>query len=690
MAFDAFLSELRRRRVFRVLGVYIVGSWVVVQVTATIFPILEFPDWAARLVVISAVIGFPIAFVLSWFFDLTPAGIRRTTHNTPRAARAVAGLVFTIILFAATAFGINEARKLRSAGLAIHAGAVRHITRTAGLELDPALSPDGKLIAYVAGPPGEMRVYVQPTAGGRSIAVAEELVHNQRSPQWSPDGTQLLFQAGGREVVNAADQSPFDAAARIYTVPALGGTPRRLDTGTGAISGAWSRDGRRIAFVEANGIYGVAIRIASLDPSEPPRRVVDVAEAHALTWSPNGDMLAFVTNNPRFGLGTAHLGNDAPSTIWTVTLKDAALHRITSGAFLDVSPVWMPDSRALVFVSNRDGARDIYSVRIDRDGNATGDVERITSGLSAHGISISQNGRWLAYSSFTNYSHIWAVPIPTSGVASLRDARQLTFGNETIEGLALSPDGKWLAYDSNRSGNGDIWKVATAGGTPQQLTTSASGDYVQDFSPDGRELSYHSIRGGVRHVFIMNDDGTGVQQLTTGAVNGANPEFSADGNAIIYDVWDSAPRGMWRLTRARRGARWSAPEPFIANGTDPSSSPDGRWIAYVADGGVHVVPVTGGRARVLVRSSNPAEVPEPDFVYWSRDSRTVFFKAYDDQYRSSIWSVPLAGGRPRLLLQFKDLTRPSQRREFAVDDKMLYFTIAEPESDVWLMELASR
>ena len=71
-------KELRRRRVFRVMGLYIVGAWLVLQVAATFFPAWGIPDEGLRYLIVAAVIGFPIAIVFGWFFDVTPEGIRRT------------------------------------------------------------------------------------------------------------------------------------------------------------------------------------------------------------------------------------------------------------------------------------------------------------------------------------------------------------------------------------------------------------------------------------------------------------------------------------------------------------------------------------------------------------------------------------------------------------------------------------
>jgi adenylate cyclase len=74
-----FFSELRRRRVLRVLGGYAIAAWLVVEAYTTVHPILfEGYEWTDRVVVILALLGFPIVFTLSWIFDITPDGVRRT------------------------------------------------------------------------------------------------------------------------------------------------------------------------------------------------------------------------------------------------------------------------------------------------------------------------------------------------------------------------------------------------------------------------------------------------------------------------------------------------------------------------------------------------------------------------------------------------------------------------------------
>ena len=69
---NALVSELRHRRVFRVAAIYGVAAWVFIEVTSTIFSILLLPAWLMRVVVVCAVLGFPLALALSWAFDITP------------------------------------------------------------------------------------------------------------------------------------------------------------------------------------------------------------------------------------------------------------------------------------------------------------------------------------------------------------------------------------------------------------------------------------------------------------------------------------------------------------------------------------------------------------------------------------------------------------------------------------------
>ena len=73
-----FFSELKRRNVYKVAIAYAIVAWLLMQIATQVFPFLEIPNWAIRLVIMLIVIGFPIALVIAWAFELTPEGLKRT------------------------------------------------------------------------------------------------------------------------------------------------------------------------------------------------------------------------------------------------------------------------------------------------------------------------------------------------------------------------------------------------------------------------------------------------------------------------------------------------------------------------------------------------------------------------------------------------------------------------------------
>src|SRR6266496_4372621 len=110
-----FFAELKRRNVYKVAVAYAIVGWLLVQIATQVFPIFEIPNWAGRLVVLLLILGFPVALIFSWAFEITPEGIKREseidpstsiTHSTGRkilaftavaAAIASALLVFQLI-----------------------------------------------------------------------------------------------------------------------------------------------------------------------------------------------------------------------------------------------------------------------------------------------------------------------------------------------------------------------------------------------------------------------------------------------------------------------------------------------------------------------------------------------------------------------------------------------------------------
>ena len=118
---------------------------------------------------------------------------------------------------------------------------------------------------------------------------------------------------------------------------------------------------------------------------------------------------------------------------------------------------------------------------------------------------------------------------------------------------------------------------------------------------------------------------------------------------------------------------------FSGDSAQPRWSPDGRTIAYISVAhGLFAMTPDGKDRRQLVTSTPDFR---PQFIAWSHDSRTIYFRAYDRRYVGNLWSIPAAGGTPKQLVRFDS---PS-RFEFATDDKQFFFTKSERQSDIWIL-----
>ena len=636
--------------------------------------------------------------------DLLPVldGMSGTeTAPAPPRAPAIRAAVLPVLGAAAIAGTIGiawYATTTPEAPETLAIGRIARITSEPGLEIDPAIAPDGRTIAYAAGAIGSMRIYLQQITGGRRTPLTEQgVAEGQRWPQWSPDGARLTFQ-GGPQRLNQRSKSE---AGSIYQAAALGGIPTRLFgslPGGLAIGPSWSPDNAAIVFASANGLYTVAA-----GGQGAPRLLIQGTGLHSPRWSPDRSKVAYVKGGETFTFGEEMLGNVSNSAIAIFVPATGETARVTGGDWLDTNPLWMPDNRTLMFISSRGGGRDVYTLRLTPAGQPEGEPRRLTSGLNAHGISLSGDAKLLAYSAYSPTANIWSIPIPEAGVASIADAQQLTFGNEKIEKLAISPDGKWLAYDSDRNGQADIWKVPLGGGpspelsagAAEQVTRSRNHEFVNGWSPDGREIVFHSIREQThRDVLVVTADGTRTDVVINTPAEEQHAAWGPDGNTIIFDSGESGESNQWDtfvITRAHRGAPWGNPRQLTKTGSsDPKWSPDGRLIAFCARGRLHVIKPDGTGERILVDSHGREGHPEPAYAVWSRDSQTIYYKAYDRHRQSTIWSVPVAGGATRLLVRFDDPARRSLRREFDTDGRRFYFTIAGDESDLWSMELVRK
>ena len=127
---------------------------------------------------------------------------------------------------------------------------------------------------------------------------------------------------------------------------------------------------------------------------------------------------------------------------------------------------------------------------------AQGPSRSVPGPSDPHSISVSADGRKLAIAKFTALQNIWSIPIPDSGVVSIRDATPVTRENQTVEQHDLSDDGEWIAYDSDLQGEFDIYRRRLDGDGPQRVADIDGNAFEPDFSPDGREVAFYG--GGPR------------------------------------------------------------------------------------------------------------------------------------------------------------------------------------------------
>jgi serine/threonine protein kinase/dipeptidyl aminopeptidase/acylaminoacyl peptidase len=545
----------------------------------------------------------------------------------------------------------------------------RQVTSGPELELDPAISPDGLQIAYASQSETRMDIYVRPLEGGWLTNVTQAMptrVH--RWPRWSPDETQLAFIASPKDSqVNNVDGQ----AHTIFVMAFPNGTPQPI--ATGSVSGFdWSPNGKELVFFRDREILAVALDGSGL------RKIAGATEPNAPSWSPDGKWIAFVSGNPG-ALFSNMYGNQAPSSIWIVSSRGGEPKKLTDSATTNTCPVWMQDSKSLLFVSSRSGNREVFELKVTESGDASGTPTRLTNGVNALTINVSKNQ--LAYAEFLSTTNLWSLPIPKSGTIHPREATALTSGAQNIEGVRVSEDGNWIAFDSNRSGNQDIYKMPRSGGEPIRLTDDPSDEFSPTWSPDNKLIAYFSFRAGNRDIYVMNADGADRHQITSDPAQERYPDWSPDGQDLAFFSDKTDLQQIYVVSR--RDGSWSNPRQITSSKTPalfPHYSPDGQTIAYIDPNGLNIMSPDGESSRTLV----PRQVLSARIPVWGNNSKTLYFKVGPEQ--ASLWSVPVAGGPPLRLVQFDDVHNFA-RVEFDTDGKDFFFTMAERKSDIWLSNL---
>jgi TolB protein len=432
--------------------------------------------------------------------------------------------------------------------LEISTSNILQVTRGGGGEFHPALSPDGKDVAFTVGPIEDMSIVVRSAveigSGGESRLAQDEPGH-QSIPSWTPDGASLRFFG-------------FSPASgwNWKEVGKLGGSVRTINRP----HAGWNRlspDGSRVVFSRRDSIFAYAA-----DHGEPELlgvHRVHPGVQHAFAWSPDGRRIAYVNRNTQWW----YSANVEASSIWVIDAEGGEPVRVTDHDHLNMSPQWLGDSGHLLFVSDRDGPRRVYAVEVGPDG-PRGPPGSVSGASDPHTISVSADGRKLAFSKFTTRQNIWSIPVPGSGQVSVRAATPITMGNQVIETHSLSPDRQWIAYDSDIRGGFDLYRMPLEGGTPQLIVDIAGTMYSPIWSPDGTEFAFYGQPHGAAHsdVFVVPAAGGAPKQLTEFPGIDGYPDWSPDGLVIAFA--SQGPEGLdagtiWTVSRDSVGGRWREP-----------------------------------------------------------------------------------------------------------------------------------
>ncbi|HET9793977.1 MAG TPA: protein kinase [Thermoanaerobaculia bacterium] len=491
--------------------------------------------------------------------------------------------------------------------------AIRPLTHS-GKDMLPAVSPDGKTIAFTSFRDGTPRIWLKQIATGDEVALTSG---SDFDPRFSPDGAQVLFLHG--ELPLAIPVTSTDAD--LYRIPVIGGTPRKIAVRTGDAD--WSPDGKAIAFVRVNGVPASStLSVVGSDGGEP-KEIYRVSD-RLLRWprySPDGKTIA-VSSYPALAGG---------SRIDFVA-SDGASHRtlpVPPSLGLISSVVWGASSRDLHFaqaLQARYGGSRL--VREDvRSGAAKPlvwlpfEVESLDS--LADGVLVADGA--------TARQNLAEIDLADPA----KPPKWLTRGTSADRQPVFSPDGEWVAFSSNRSGNLDIWEVSTKTGAIRRLTEDASDDWDPGFTHDGR-LIWSSARTGHLEIWQADADGSSPRAVTRQTADAENPTDTGDG-WIYYALTSSSHDGLWKTKADGSGEARVGPCVNV-----PEVSPDGRWIACpdLNVGPIRVIRTSDGAVVPFT-----VDVPHPRTTdtqmgraRWSIDGRRLYFLGQDDNGVNGIYA----------------------------------------------------
>ena len=525
------------------------------------------------------------------------------TTAAPRRPWAIAAATVgaLAVAVAAIVFTRTQPRTRLTASVGVPASpVVTPLTTYADHEFSPALSPDGKMVAFARrdGNREQINIYVkQVDIDVDSPLRLTSTIGREGNPAWSPDGRYIAFTRGA---VRAG-------ASGIFLIPALGGTERRLVQSETVGAMAFSPDGKTLAYASKPAPdEPYAISLLDVTTLEARPLTHPPPDAHGDYWvafSPDGKQVAFARTEHQSGGGDLYVVDAAGGQPRRVTFDDRAISGIA----------WDPGRDLLIFSSDRMDRRILW--KVPASGGTPQPLDPTVE--DAYEPSVDRAGEHLAYSKQSSDSNVYRLDL------SRPDAQPTALLASTRHELypRVSPDGQRIVFEADRSGDDELWLADVDGSNVIQLTrTGKAGAAAPAWSPDGKQIAYVSRTDNVSDIFVVGADGGRPRQVTSHS-NADAPAWSRDGRYLYFST--------------SRGQHWQVFKVPVAGGTpvqvtrdggyESRESVDGRFLFYNKGGygtiGIYRQPVGGGAEELLV----PSAIQLSSLGDWSVTSDGIYF-----------------------------------------------------------------
>ncbi|HYX67733.1 MAG TPA: LpqB family beta-propeller domain-containing protein, partial [Terriglobales bacterium] len=439
--------------------------------------------------------------------------LRRLRWHWPAAA------LLLLVLAAAAAWWWRPRPTLNSV-------AYQRLTDFAGLEEAPALSPDGKSVAFVADVTGTRQIWVRLLAGGPPLQVTHD-GGAHLDPRWSQDSASLFF---------FVPPTQPGSEGTIAQISALGGAPRRL---VSALSGPdISHDGRRLSFFRLTQDR-VELVTSELDGSGV--QVVTQFPARCcyghVRWSPDDRILAFQHNS---GIWS--------DNVYTVGSAGGAVRRLTPESQLMAGLAWLPNGKGIVYSAGRGAILYLPPMQLSVSLLDGSPPRRLTYGdASYEGPDIDRAGRLVASRRAITFD-IWKYPVAGSPQENVARGLRITHQTGTVQTPTLSPDNREMAYLSDSGGRGNVWVMNLQTGATRQITSEGADTTigVPVWSPDGAHIIFAaSKREGpnwpATSYWMVQPDGSDLRDFLP---NTSWAAWSADARWIYFSTGVQTSQGI--------------------------------------------------------------------------------------------------------------------------------------------------